>query len=191
MDEPMMSQRFLLWWQRNMPVLYVLVATAVLGLVVLLWYAVGPVSAAWMWGVTHGREATLHKAAVKLPGGWREHNSMGRSDLHLERAFLWHARMDTVDVDELSGAAADFQRMLNTLNSLEKLAIKDGEVAAVYPLSDSNAARFVCMEHGNAEEATLHVTCLERDGRRVVRMVGEEDSRQDFAAILTALAALK
>jgi hypothetical protein len=190
MDEPMMMERVLLWWQRNLGGLYVLIGTVAIGLAALFWYAAGPVSVAWMWGVAHRHEATLHNAAVKLPKGWREHNSVGRSDLHLEKPYKWHARLDAVDMDELSGPDADYQRMLNTLNSLEKVAISNGEVAAVYPLSDANAARFVCLEHGNAEEATLHVTCLERDGRRVVRMVGEENSRQDFAAILTGMAAL-
>jgi hypothetical protein len=187
-DQPPMMMRLFFWARRNMPVWYALAGCAVFGVLVLIWYAVGPGSVAWMWGATHGHAATLGKASVKLPRGWREHNSVGRADLHLERPFKWHARTDTVDVDELNGAAADFQRMLNTLNSLEKMAIKEGDVAAVYPLSDANAARFVCMEHGSKDEEAVHVTCLERDGRRVVRMNGYEDSRQDFAAILSSIA---
>jgi hypothetical protein len=190
-DSPMMMERFLLWWQRNLAVAYVLAGSVVFGVVALFWYAEGPVTMAGLWGLAHGHTATYHAMAVKLPPGWREEDGVSQADLHLDKPYEWREKIETVDVDEFTGKDVDFGRRMNTLRSLEQMATRDGDVSAVYPLSDVNAARFVCMEHGAPDHTTLHVTCLSRDGRRVVRMAGSEDTRADFAAILTALAGVR
>jgi hypothetical protein len=190
-DNPGMPERFVLWWRRNLDVAYVLGGALIFTIAVLCWYAYGPVTMAWVWGVTHGHTAQLRGTSVRLPPMWRQEYGSADADLHLVKPSKWRTKVETFDVDELHGADVDPNRMLNTLQSLEKMAVSQGETAAVYPLSAANDERFVCMEHGNAERNTLHVTCLERDGKRVTRMVGSESSRQDFAAILTALSAVK
>lgn len=170
-----------------MAVAYVLAGSIVFGLLALLWYGYGAVTMAQVWGMTHGHAATFHMKAVKLPGGWREEEAGPHSDLHLTRPSKWHAAVETVDVEEFKGADVDFERTMNTLRSLEKMATADGDVAGVAAVDAANAARYACLEHSATDRTVLHRTCLTLDGRYVVRMLGDENSRADFAAILTAL----
>jgi len=190
-DDVMLLQRFLQWWQRNISVAYVLLGAVAVSLVGMLWYAYGPVTMAGMWGVVHGRTATYQGTPLKLPAGWREEEGVARSDFHLVRPYTWREKTETVDVDEFTGSDVDFERTMNTLRSLETMATKIGDVAAVYSLSEANAARYACVEHDAPDHTVLHVTCLTRDGRHVVRMLGDESSLPDFAAILTELARVK
>ena len=186
----MRMERFVLWWRRNIALAYVLAGSLLIGVVALFWYAYGPVTMARVWGLAHGRTVTYHATAVKLPLGWRVEDGVSSADLHLVKPYAWRAKVETVDVDEFTGKDVDFDLTMNTLRSLERIATEEGEVGGVYPLSDANAARFVCMEHGAPDHATVHVTCLARDGRHVARMVGDETTRADFGVILTGLGAL-
>jgi hypothetical protein len=177
------------WWNRRVPILRIGAFFAVALLGFLIWVFYGDFIQNIAWDIRYHRTASFRGQTLQVPWLWREKEWTNYNEFELTRSHLLRPIIPTsVTVSHENLTPEYLQKEIDGMRALDaKLTHYPGDY---FDLDASIDSHFVCTDRGSSRSDFEWLTCISRDGRWRVLMIGLKQDRSDIETILRGVDAM-
>jgi hypothetical protein len=170
------------WWNRRVPI-FLIGAFCVVALSALfVWAFCGDFIHSIAWDLLNRRTATFRGQTLQVPWFWQEEKWTNYNEFELTRPYLLTPFPSSVTASFMNASQADVGRKIDTMRGgYAKLA---QSLRGNFNPDASLDPHFICMGEDASGSQYQVLTCLSRDGRWSVSMMGLKQSIPEFEIIL-------